>query len=157
MFIVDSEGDHSMKSGAFTDETVIKGPFPRINSSLSLNPGDPAASFRWTLAADDSGQLFALDMAGDMDWSRDYLSLDLDEVSVRALGIEVCTLAFSYQAENSADKGTVDDPKIITRMDQMELMMAALDVQSRAEAWVSEMEELFTSRLPAELLYGMLY
>lgn len=154
--IVDSEGDHSLKSGAFTDETVIKGPFPRINSSLSLNPGDPAASFRWTLAADDSGQLFALDMTGDMDWSRDYLFLDLDEVSVRALGIEVCTLAFSYHAENCDTRVAVEDPQIITRMSQEELTAAALDVQSRAEAWDSEMQELFVSRLGRELIWWLM-
>lgn len=158
MFIVDSTGDHSLKSGAFTDETVIKGPFPRINSNLTLDPGKKEDNFQWKLTADDSGLLFALDMAGNMDWSRDQLSLNPVHISVQAMGMEVCTLAFSYHAENHANTaGTVDDPKIITQMDQMELMAAALDIQSKAEAWAVEMEELFVSRLPAELLYGMLY
>lgn len=155
-FVVDSTGDHGMKNGAFTDETVIKGPFPRINSTLSIEPG-ASYSFQWTLEADDSGSLFALEMRGNMDWSQDYLSLDLDRVSARAMGIEVCTLSFSYRAENSAEAGTVENPRIITRMSEDELQHVALDVQQNAEAWVSEMQELFAARLPAELLWALMF
>ena len=93
-----------------------------------------------------------------MDWSRDdYLSLDLGEISLQAMGMEVCSLSCEYYVGCRPSTAIVEDPKIITQMDQMELLTAAMDVQKRAEAWAGEMEELFTSRLPAELLYGMLY
>lgn len=155
---VDSSGDHGLKHDIFTDETVIKGPFPTVTSEMSLDPTQEMDNFHWRLTADNSGLLFALNMAGNMDWSRDdYLSLDLGEISLQAMGAEVCSLSCEYYVDCRPSTAIVEDPKLITRMDQMELMMAALEVQSKAEAWAGEMEELFVSRLPAELLYGMLY
>lgn len=155
---VDSTGDHGLKHDIFTDETVIKGPFPTVTSEMSLDPTQEVDNFHWRLTADNSGLLFALNMAGNMDWSRDdYLSLDLGEISLQAMGAEVCSLSCEYYVDCRPSTAIVEDPKLITRMDQMELMMAALEVQSKTEAWAGEMEELFVSRLPAELLYGMLY
>ena len=158
LITVDSSGDHGLKHDIFTDETVIKGPFPTVTSEISLDPTQEVDNFHWRLTADNSGLLFALNMAGNMDWSRDdYLSLDLGEISLQAMGMEVCSLSCEYYVDCRPGTAIVEDPKLITRMDQMELMMAALEVQSKAEAWAGEMEELFVSRLPAELLYGMLY
>lgn len=155
---VDSSGDHGLKHDIFTDETVIKGPFPTVTSEISLDPTQEVDNFHWRLTADSSGLLFALNMAGNMGWSRDdYLSLDLGEISLQAMGAEVCSLSCEYYVDCRPSTAIVEDPKLITRMDQMELMMAALEVQSKTEAWAGEMEELFVSRLPAELLYGMLY
>ena len=86
----------------------------------------------------------------------DSLLLDLDDVTLKVVGMEVCSLAFEYYVDCHPGAAIVEDPKLITQMDQMELLTAALDIQSRAEAWAVEMEELFTSRLPDELLYGQM-
>ena len=42
-------------------------------------------------------------------------------------------------------------------MDEQELMAMVLDTQQNALDWANRMEQLFASRLPAELLYGMMY
>lgn len=162
-FRIDSTGDHSVRGNLFADTTTIQlndksSYLLKVTSDLTLDPAKQSDNFRWKLEADSSGLLFALDMAGSMDWSRDdYLSLDLGEISLQAMGMEVCSLSCEYYVGCRPSTAIVEDPKIITQMDQMELLTAAMDVQKRAEAWAGEMEELFTSRLPAELLYGMLY
>lgn len=160
---VKSTGDHGGKSGVFTDKTTVKGSLlglTSLNSDLRYEPHryDPQKfndNFSWELSIPGAG---SLEMAGALDSSEVRFDLDLDDVTLKVMGADVCTLSLSYLAENQAVRGGVPaNFRSVTRMDPMELMTAALDVQSRAEAWAAEMEELFTSRLPDELLYGMMY
>lgn len=160
---VKSTGDHGGRSGVFTDKTTIKGSLlglTSLNSDLRYEPHryDPQKfndNFSWELSIPGAG---SLEMAGALDISEVRFDLDLDDVTLKVMGADVCTLSLSYLVEHRAVHGGVPPTfQSLTQMDQMELMTAALDVQSRAEAWAAEMEELFTSRLPAELLYGMMY
>lgn len=160
---VKSTGDHGGRSGVFTDKTTIKGSLlglTSLNSDLRYEPHryDPQKfndNFSWELSIPGAG---SLEMAGALDISEVRFDLDLDDVTLKVMGADVCTLSLSYLVEHRAVHGGVPPTfQSLTQMDQMELMMAALDVQSRAEAWAAEMEELFTSRLPAELLYGTMY
>lgn len=157
---VTSTGDHGGKSGVFTDKTTVKGDPLRaaaitsITSELSYEPQKSGDNFSWKLSIPGAG---SLDMSGSLTAQSDSISLDLDDVTLEAIGMEVCSLTFSYYADCHPNERGVSSPKLITQMDQMELMMAVLDIQQNAEAWVGEMEELFLSRLPEELLYGMMY
>lgn len=160
---VKSTGDHGGRSGVFTDKTTIKGSLlglTSLNSDLRYEPHryDPQKfndNFSWELSIPGAG---SLEMAGALDISEVRFDLDLDDVTLKVMGADVCTLSLSYLVEHRAVHGGVPPTfQSLTRMDPMELMTAALDVQSRAEAWAAEMEALFTSRLPAELLYGTMY
>ena len=158
---VKSTGDHGGKSGVFTDKTTIKGDplkmspaMASIVSEFSYDPKGTDGNFSWKLSIPGAG---SLDMAGSLTAQTDSISLDLDDVTLKAMGMEVCSLAFEYYGSCHPSTATVEDPKLITQMSELELMMAALEVQQKAEAWMGEMEELFVSRLPAELLYGMMY
>ena len=42
-------------------------------------------------------------------------------------------------------------------MNEDELEQMVLDTQNRAMQWASEMENLFLTRLPSELLWAMMY
>ena len=156
---VKSAGDHGGRSGVFTDKTTIKGDPLRaasltsITSELRYEPKKSSGNFSWKLAIPGAG---SLDMTGTLAVETDYVLLDLDDVTLKVVGMEVCSLAFEYYMDCHPGTAIVEDPKLITQMDQMELLTAALDIQSRAEAWAVEMEELFTSRLPDELLYGQM-
>lgn len=156
---VTSTGDHGGRSGVFTDKTTVKGDPLRaasltsITSELHYEPKKSSGNFSWKLAIPGAG---SLDMSGSLDVRTDLLFLDLDDVTLKVVGMEVCSLAFEYYADCHPGTAIVENPKLITQMDQMELLTAALDIQSRAEAWAVEMEELFTSRLPDELLYGQI-
>ncbi len=160
---VKSTGDHGGRSGVFTDKTTIKGSLlglTSLNSDLRYEPHryDPQKfndNFSWELSIPGAG---SLEMAGALDISEVRFDLDLDDVTLKVMGADVCTLSLSYLVEHRAVHGGVPPTfQSLTRMDPMELMTAALDVQSRAEAWAAEMEALFVSRLPAELLYGTMY
>lgn len=156
---LESTGDHGGKSGVYTDKTEIRirqlgVNVVKITSDLRYEPKKSSDNFSWKLSIPGAG---SLNMAGSLTAQTDHVMLDLDDVTLKVVGIEVCSLACEYYVDCHPGTAVIEDPKIITQMDQMELMMTALEVQSKAEAWAEEMEELFISRLPEELLRDMMY
>lgn len=160
---VKSAGDHGLKGGTYTDETTVQvrqlgASVAKVVSELSIDPGKKADNFQWKLGVESSGlSVFALETDGKLFISsgKDGLSLDLKEVSVRTMGVEVCTLGFSYYVDCHPAPASAENSKLLTQMNELELMMTALAVQEKATSWVSDMEALFASRLPAELLYSL--
>lgn len=157
---VKSTGDHGGRSGVFTDKTTVKGDPLRaasitsITSELSYEPQKSGDNFSWKLAIPGAG---SLDMAGSLTAQTDSIALDLDNITLKVVGMEVCSLTFEYYADCHPSTAIVEDPKIITQMDEQELMAMVLETQTNTLDWANQMEELFVSRLPAELLYGMMY
>ena len=106
---------------------------------------------------DSSGlSICVLEMEGDLDMDQDHISLDLDEISVRAMGMEVCTLGFRYYADCHPERMDVGNPRMIASMSEQELMDLGLDLQSNAILWFSDMQRTFVSRLPDDLLWAMM-
>lgn len=159
---IKSAGDHGLKSGAFTDETTVRvrvdnSAAARLSSELTMNPGKDSDNFQWKLGVDSSGlSIFVLETSGDYQTTDDYLSLDLEDTSLRVMGMEVCNLAFDYYVDCHPSSPGVTDPRLITRMSEQELMQVGVDIQNKAMEWLSDMEELFTSRLPQELLWALM-
>lgn len=155
-----SSGDHGGKSGAFTDKTTIRsdafGVFvPSIVSEFRYEPKKTADNLSWELSIPNAG---SLDMAGTLTAGQDSISMVLDDVAVKVMGMEVCSLGLEYSAGPFAGTAApAGDVKIITQMDEDALMQMVLDTQENALAWSNEMEALFLSRLPAELIYSMMY
>ena len=160
---IKSSGDHGLNSGVYTDESTVRirdggATLARLTSDLSIDPKGRAGNFQWKLGVDSSGlSVFVLDIKGDLEMGPDYLSLSSEEVSVRAVGMEVCKLAFSYRVDCHPGSEPISNPKLVTQMDEEELMAMVLDTQKRVMAWGGEMEDLFMARLPEELLYSMMY
>lgn len=156
-----SSGDHGLKSGVYTDDTTIRlkqsgANVGRLTSDLSYDPRD--SSFQWELGMDSSGlSLFKLAAAGSLTAEPDALSLDLEDISLRAVGMELCNLAFHYHLNCDPSPWQAEKVKLITQMDEDALMEMVLDTQQNVLDWSNEMERLFLSRLPAELLYDMMY
>lgn len=156
LITVDSTGDHGLKSGVFSDETVIKGPFPRINSEVTLDPSKQSDNFQWELGVESSGlSLFTLETQGGLYVKEDIIDLTLENAACKVMGMEVCGLRFNYRICRFPDWviQPMENAKLVTQMDQMELMTAMLDIQSRVETWAVDMETLFASRLPRELFW----
>ncbi len=157
---VTSTGDHGGKSGVFTDKTTIKGDplkaasLNSITSEFRYEPKKSGDNFSWKLAIPGAG---SLDMSGSLITQPSSIALDLDDISLKVIGMDVCTLSLSYRVENRASSGLPVNVQIITQMNEQELMTMVLDTQQRALQWASDMEALFVSRLPDELLYGMMY
>lgn len=150
---VKSSGDHGGKGGAVTDKTTIRVGLTTINSEFRCEPSQTGGDLTWEISIPGAG---SLDMAGKLTVETDYVMLDLDNVSVKLMGMEVCSLGCEYYVDCHPGPADVDDPKLITQMNELELMGMVLDTQERALAWADEMEGLFAARLPAELLYGMM-
>ena len=83
------------------------------------------------------------------------MALNLDDVSLRVMGMEVCNLSFEYKIRRGPEQMTFGDTRLITDMSMEELTALAVQIQTNAETWVEDMQDLFLTRLPQELLYGM--
>lgn len=160
---VKSTGDHGLKSGVYTDETTVRvredsTTLARVTSELSIDPGSESDNFQWKLGVDSSGlSICVLEMSGGYQTTEDYLSLSLEDISVRVMGMEVCNLAFEYYVDCHPSTMAVNDPQLITQMSEQELEQVGLDIQSQAAAWALQMQQLFTTRLPEELLWAVMY
>ena len=156
---ITSTGDHGLKSGVYTDETTVRiwqdgSTLTRVVSELSFDPGKNSDNFSWNLSVDSSGlSVCTLNAEGGLKLERDLLSLDLDDVSVRAMGIKVCTLAFRYAADPNPSPISAGSAQMIGEMGDLELMLTALKLETNAQSWVEKMEALMAARLPEELLY----
>ena len=106
---------------------------------------------------DSSGlSIFVLEMEGDYQAEADLLSLSSENVSLRVMGVEVCTLAFDYYVDCHPNELGVSNPTLITQMSPQELEQAAMDIQDRAMTWVVQMQQLFTARLPEDVLWAIM-
>ena len=163
-FRIDSTGDHSMRSNLFADTTTVQlndksSRLLKVTSDLTLDPAREEDNLRWKLGADSTGlSIFALDAQGTLYVKEDLIDLTLEDAALSAMGMEICSLRFNCRASRCPDwlEQPMENARLVTQMDRMELMMTALEVRSRAEAWASETQELFRSRLPAEL-YAALF
>ena len=159
---ITSTGDHGLKSGVYSDETTVQiwqdgSALARVVSELSFDPGKNSDNFSWNLSVDSSGlSVCTLNAEGDLKLERELLSLDLDDVSVRVMGIKVCTLAFRYAADPNPSPISAGSAQMIGEMGDFELMLTALKLETNAQSWVEKMERLLTARLPEELLYAIL-
>lgn len=158
-----STGDHGLKSGVYTDETTLRvrennSTLARVTSELSIDPSVRHDNFQWKLGVDSSGlSVFVLETAGDLELDEDHMYLGLENMSLRAMGVEVCTLAFDYYVDCHPNERSVSSPTLITQMSEQELEQAAIDIQGKAMTWAFQMQQLFASRLPDELLEALMY
>lgn len=160
---VKSTGDHGLKGGVYTDETTVRvrqsgANVARVTSELSYDPKQDRDNFRWELGVDGSGlSLFGLETQGDLSAKEDMVDLTLEDVTCKAMGMEVCTLGFHCGIGRCPDglEQPMDSAKLVTEMNVLELMLLANELESSAETWASDMEDLFAARLPAELYYAL--
>lgn len=156
---VQSSGDHGMKGGSYTDETTVRvrqngDTLARVSSEMSFNPKGKSENFQWNVSVDSSGlNLFALDASGSLEANKDLLSLDLDDVSVRSMGVKICTLAVQYAADPKPNPISAGKAQMIGGLSERELMEIGEDIADNAYDWSSDMEELFASRLPSNLFW----
>ena len=152
---VRSTGDHGRESGVFTDETTVRMGTTKVTSELSYDPRETDGNFSWDISISGAG---SLEMEGSLTApDKRSIELDLDTISLKLLGMEVCSFGMEYYAGPFQENIAVDgQAKIITTMSEEELTRMTLDTQERALAWASAMEELFAARLPADLLWALM-
>ena len=150
---VDSAGDHGGKSGVFTDNTVIRGPFPAVTSDFRYEPGGDGNNLSWSIDLAASG---SLDMEGSLTAGGDWVDLRLDSMSFRLLGMDIFSLGLDYHLGPYQPPTPPNSSKLIGEMDGFELMGLMVNVQSSAQRWLNQTQQLFLDRLPPELLDELL-
>lgn len=151
--VIDSSGDHGCSGGVFIDETTIRGAFSTVTSQLRYEPGGAGENLSWDLSIPGAG---SLEMAGQLTCSEESFELQLEELCLKVLGMELCSVELDYSVGPCEGQSvTVGGPSLIGEMDSLELMMAALKLETNARTWAEDMQATVISRLPAELLYRM--
>lgn len=160
---LESSGDHGLKGGTYTDNTTIRvkqagANVARITSTAHYDPKAEKDNFQWKLGADSSGlSLFTLETAGSLTAEASSVNLELEDISLRVMGMEVCNLSLGYSVSADPRPLKVGENKLITEMDMTELTALADQIQTNAETWAEDMQALFLARLPQELLWAIMY
>ena len=148
-----STGDHGCRDGAYTDKTTLRVGMVQLSSELRYEPKGGALS--WSLSMPGAG---SLDMEGSVTAGADFVTLNLEDISVKLMGMELVSLAMDYHmGPYEGDRMAVTSPRLITQMDSLELMALANELQTSAESWLDRTRQIFVDRLPPELLAELLY
>lgn len=154
---IKSTGDHGLKNGVLTDKTTVNlrsggSALGRLLSEFRYDPKASGNNLSWSMSIPGAG---SLDMVGSLSAGADAISLHLEDISLRVVGMEVCSLRFDYEVLPTLHRTAVENAKLITEMSMAELMAFANELENNAEIWAEEMEALFAARLPAELYYAL--
>lgn len=148
-----STGDHGCRDGAYTDKTTLRVGMVQLSSEFRYEPKGGALS--WSLSMPGAG---SLDMEGSVTAGADFVTLNLEDISVKLMGMELVSLALDYHmGPYEGDRMAVTSPRLITQMDSLELMALANELQTSAESWLDSTRQMFVDRLPPELLAELLY
>ena len=144
---IEFEGDHTAREGVFTDKATIKFGGEKLTMNTEYDPksgalemklGDDQASFR----------LEGIYLVEDNKYT-----LDLDEFSLTVDGAERLSFRFLYEVSAYEKRVKVSDAKLLSQMDQEDIMSIASEVEGNAMEWALE----FTTKYPEllELLNAM--
>lgn len=154
---LESSGDHSAKSGTYTDETTIRlpGGNGRLTSEMSYNPKAAIDNLQWELTFNN---IATLEMKGQLTSGKDFMQLQLDDVSILASGMEVCSLGLEYYIGpfEGSDMNT-SGAGMLSGMDEAALEALYNEVEDNAQRWINSMQGLLFNKLPLELLLALSY
>ncbi len=159
---LESAGNHSAQDGSFTDETTLRVQeggvnLGRLTSEMDyqINSGD----FHWEIGMDDaSSNIGSLEMEGVLKTSKDSLELDLEDFTVRGMGMELFTLGVEYSSlPYQGESISVNSSVMLADMDENDMMDIVYDIRENAEVWLTDMRDLLGSRLSESLLRSLMY
>ena len=126
---IESEGDHTARKGVFTDKATIKFDGEKLTMNTEYDPksgalemklGDDQASFR---------------VEGIYLVEDNKYTLDLDEFSLTVEGAEQLSFRFLYEVSAYEKRVKVSDAKLLSHMDQEDIMSIASEVEGNAMEW----------------------
>lgn len=147
-FIIESSGDHSGRSGVFTDETVFRrrsglSSPALVTSKMNYDPRD--GSLQWSVSM--SG--VSLDMTGRLDLGKDSVELRLDDVAVSAMGSRLVSFGLYCYLGPCGDMPSMPAVRMLAGMSEDELQAWAEGIEANAEAWADDWAEMFQDSLSA--------
>lgn len=151
--LVESNGDHGGKDGAFTDRTVLRvrsggSTALRVSSDFRYEPKALSGNFEWTLNMDNAA---SVEMSGQLAPGKDSIDLRLDDVILRAAGIRLCSLAVDYSVGPCRTvEVSLPAPKLLGDMDLYDLEDLYYDIEDNAQEWVYDLMAM----IPSDLLWA---
>ena len=144
---IESNGDHSAKSGVFTDETTIRLGSDRVTSELRWEPKASKDNFEWKLSV---GSAASVKMEGQLTTTKNSVDLQLDDLAVNAAGTKLISLSAGYYlGPCEGMKVSHSSPKLLSDMDEDDLEDLVFDIHDNMREWEDDMEAI----LPSDLLY----
>lgn len=152
--LIESTGNHSGRDGVFTDATTLRqrsggSTLFRISSNFSYEPKAKADNFEWRLNLNNAA---SVKMAGQLTAGKDSFDLQLDDVTLTAAGMEVCSLSVNYNLGpfQSSTRVFLPNPTLLGDMDMDGLMDVYYDIEYYAQEWVYDMMAL----IPEDLFWA---
>lgn len=146
-----STGNHSGKNGEFSDKTTIRAGLNQITSKFSYQPGNGELS--WEIGIPGS---VSLDMEGRLTSGKNSMTLDMENIALKAVGMELFSLGMHYYTGPYEAPVQPASTRLITEMTEEELDALSLQIQSNAQEWLEQTQRMFLERLPAELIPALL-
>lgn len=152
--LMESTGNHSGKGGEFTDETTLRvrsggSTLFRISSDLSYRPDGGADNFEWRLNMNNAA---SLKMAGRLSTGKCSMVFQLDDVTLTAAGMEICSLSVDYEVgpyRNGAE-ASLAGPTLLGGMELDELDELYYEIEYYAQEWLYDVMAL----IPEDLLWA---
>jgi len=129
---VEFEGDHTARDGVFTDKATIKVDGTKVTmhteydpktGELSMKLGNDRVTFR-------AEGIYMAD--------NDKYTLDLDEFSLAMEGEEQFSISMLYEVTGYEKRVKVSDARLLTQMDQEDIMSIATEVENNAIEWAAD-------------------
>lgn len=136
-----SSGNHSGKSGVYTDETVISSDSSwnsfSVKSELEYRPKESGKNFSWSIRSTDA----SVNMEGQLKTGKDSVDLQLDELSVKAYGSQLFSLKAGCTVSSySAVKVSADETLMIGNLSTGDLEDLGEKINEEAEDWVGDLD-----------------
>ena len=147
-----STGDHSASGGVYTDETTVTirdgSDSIKVSSDLSWEPGKDSDNFEWTIKS--SG--VSVKASGQLTSSKDAMELDLDKLTVSAMGTNYLTLSGRYAMEPYSEPSYASgNATMLASMNDEAILSLAMDGGSKVQTWLENIRTDFPD------LYWYLY
>lgn len=138
---LNSTGNHTAAGGEYTDETTFRvqtgGESFSVKSELSYQPKKNSDNFEWTVR----GEGFSLSAEGQLEGTKDSLSMELDKLSVSAMGLELVRLEAGYAIRPyEAPSYSSKAPTMLAKMDEEDVMDLYSGISANAQSWAMDMQ-----------------
>lgn len=148
---LESTGNHTGKGGEFTDETEItitaSGETVTISMETSYLSKEKEDNLECKLSAEHDmyGEMFGLDIKGQLNVEKKGLSLDLDKVSLESAGMEVLSVGLEYSIGKYSGADKAGDVELIPDLSEDDLMEFAEELSDNLEDWAEDLMDEFPS------------
>ena len=126
------EGDHTAKSGVFTDKATLKVDGVKLTMNTEYDPKSGDLSVKM------GNEYTTFRVEGIYMADKDKFTLDLDEFSIEINGEEQLSVSMLYEVTGYQKRIKVSDAKLLSQMDENDIMTIATEVEENVAEWALE-------------------